>query len=635
MVQQVVPVGSPDVRGGGVVGGDPVVVPAPMPVPAGVFGAPRLFDVVCHRRGWTAAVLAELTDPYHAPIPGVDGLVAALRAAYCEGAVICVAPDFDADGITAGLVAYAALAEMGFAVRLQIPDHRTGHEFSPVDVAMIADQHPDTQVVLTVDAGINSHEGIAAAHARGWRVWVTDHHVEVGVGCSADVVVDPCRLGSAYPHPGLCGAHVVYRVMVAYARAYCPDRLVAVGWLRALVALGTIADVMPLVHENRDVVVRGVGVWQMCCPPAGRWDGASGVDAAGTAWWPIVDAGVHDPRFLAVFRGMVVWLHTLRERRMLADVRGVDADLLGWTLAPMLNSPRRIDGHVAECFALFTRWGVDLGRSVGERDAELRVVAGRLVDQNQRRKDAVAEQVRVLVDRPQPDAPWVYRSPAPAGMLGLLANRMMSEHGHPVVVLGDRPGDDGRFSGSARAPAGFDVITLVGPLPGMGAVGHARACGVWAVDAAHVALLAGVLADATARLSGPGGVARPVADVVIAPGGDVEPYQIEQVVGLAHDIADAGPWGPGFERPVIDLVVDPGAAEVGFMGAQGQHVCVTTGEGLRCVWWNAASVFAGVWDGRTPVVLRGCVGVDVWAGRERVQFVVDDARLFTGLVYAA
>jgi single-stranded-DNA-specific exonuclease len=212
-----------------------------------------LFALMCQRRGWTDEYFREIESAEHDELLGLAEMVEALEDARAAGHKVTIAPDFDMDGISSGVLGYAGLSELGFDVELHVPDYRRGHDLTPEDIAEIAATWPDTKVLLTCDGGVNSHRGIAAARALGWKTLVTDHHEELEPGSSADVTVDPCRMDETYANTGICGAHVLYQVLEAYARVHRPEKLWEIRLLRLFAGLAPSPTSCP------------------CCTRTGSW----------------------------------------------------------------------------------------------------------------------------------------------------------------------------------------------------------------------------------------------------------------------------------------------------------------------------------------------------------------------------
>src|SRR5213595_1077867 len=144
--------------------------------------AAALFALLCRRRGWSEEYLAAIDVSEHAALKDLDTMVAALEDIRQSGGTITIAPDFDMDGISAGVLGFAGLKELGFNVNLHIPDYRRGHDLTPEDIAEIHQRFPATTALLTCDGGVNSHAGIGAARMLGWQSLVTDHHQELAPG---------------------------------------------------------------------------------------------------------------------------------------------------------------------------------------------------------------------------------------------------------------------------------------------------------------------------------------------------------------------------------------------------------------------------------------------------------------------
>ncbi|HHH48354.1 MAG TPA: single-stranded-DNA-specific exonuclease RecJ, partial [Gammaproteobacteria bacterium] len=207
---------------------------------------------------------------------GIDAAVDLLAQTLCEGQRILIIGDFDADGATSSALGVRALRAMGAAqVDYLVPNRfEYGYGLTPEIVAVAAARKPD--LLITVDNGIASLDGVAAARALGMRVLITDHHLPGEALPAADAIVNPNRPGDAFAAKGTAGVGVVFYVMLAL-RA----RLRETGWfaergidepnlasLLDLVALGTVADVVPLEHNNRILVAQGLARIRrgQCCP---------------------------------------------------------------------------------------------------------------------------------------------------------------------------------------------------------------------------------------------------------------------------------------------------------------------------------------------------------------------------------
>src|SRR6476469_3754773 len=196
---------------------------------------------------------------------GIDVACALLADAIASGARICVVGDFDADGATGTAVAVRALRMLGARdVIYAVPNRfRHGYGLSPDLVEELVAEAP--ALLLTVDNGVACHAGIAAARAHGMRVFVTDHHLPGPTLPAADAIVNPNLAGDAFPSKAIAGVGVVFYLMLAL-RAHLRDAG-AFGAARAepdlstlldLVALGTVADLVPLDANNRVLVAAGL-----------------------------------------------------------------------------------------------------------------------------------------------------------------------------------------------------------------------------------------------------------------------------------------------------------------------------------------------------------------------------------------
>ncbi|MEU7318323.1 DHH family phosphoesterase [Streptomyces sp. NPDC007083] len=545
-----------------------------------------LFALMCQRRGWTDEYLREIESAEHDELLGLAEMVEALEDARTKGQKITIAPDFDMDGISSGVLGYAGLSELGFDVELHLPDYQRGHDVTPADIAEVNQKWPETQVLLTCDGGVNSHRGIAAARALGWTTLVTDHHEELEPGCTADITVDPCRIDETYAHTGICGAHVLYQVISAYARIHRPEKLWEVRLLRLFAGLGTVSDVMPVLYENRQLVRDSLSIARLLWVAPPRSGGAYGnpephlIDVEVSTLMQLLRTEPHHPVFLRVFQGFALMLKAFTQTGKIRDVDSIDEGFYGFYLAPAMNSPRRVGQPLESCFAVFTA-----------PDAEgMLENAHKVILDNEQRKQMVADHLEELTDGDQPLAPWVYFSQAPTGMYGLLAHRLMRRAGHPVIVLNRPSGPDVFISGSGRAPDWFDIIDSLGPHEGLSAIGHQQACGVKVERAELLDELVVVLQEATRAALLAVDTDAQVGDLVLGPDADCDaglddPQPLFEFVRRVESLK---PFGHGFAEPVVQIAIEPLGLRVDRIGSERQHLRLVTRAGLSCLWWNAA-----------------------------------------------
>ena len=536
--------------------------------------ANSLATVLYDRLGWTEEYLAEINDPTHPVLKDTDAMVAALHEIRAAGAKIVVLPDFDTDGVTSGVIAFVGLRQLGFDAAIHFPDYRHGHDITPVAVDELAARFPDARAILTTDAGTNSHAGIARAKSLVGTVLVTDHHQQLpsDTPLAADVLVNPFRLDETYPHPGICGAHVIFQVVKSYAARHDPAQTPFLDRLALFAGLGTVADVMPMLHENRDLVRRSNSLARLMYHPD---------DYRESALYAIID---HDFRkrlvcreYADAFCGFGQLLDALRDAGSIRDPF-IREDLAGFYIAPAVNSARRVLSDGANAFRVF----------VGSDPTARKAAIDAIIADNERRKLLTEEWMAELGYWPQPFAPHVWLSGAPSGFLGLLAGKLCDRHDVPTVVVRD----DGRggFSGSARAPIGADVIAGFAGLDGVSAIGHAQACGVSADS--RDALI--VMADALHAIDG--SRERPDEDAPFpglvlgdCPDTDAARPDLEELLALVDQIQGQAPFGHGFPEPLHKIAIDPNRALIDPLGNDGRHTRITClNTGLKLLWWNSA-----------------------------------------------
>lgn len=590
----------------------------------------RLFSIIRQRRGWTDQYIKSINSATTQPLQHMDQMVACLAAIHDQGMEITVMPDFDMDGITSGMVGYAGLAELGFRVNLYIPDFRRGHDLTPGAVEELFQRFPQTQAVITCDAGINSHEGIQAIRDRGVVALVTDHHKELEPGSNAHVAVDPARITETYPNPGICGAVVFYKVIEAYTRAHQPEKLYDVRLLKLFAGVGTVSDVMPLRYENRQMVRDSIAIAKMLyldIPEAMTYRYAYRVDETILLKILALD-GNHDPRYVAAFEGFALVLEAFHKDKKLTSSDDITELFYGFYLAPAFNSIRRVEGSMEDAFGAF------LG---SDRKVKAQHIAN-VLETNNRRKTMTETYTEQLLHQDQPLAPYVYLTDAPAGMLGLLANKIMRANGLPVVVANPGATPSSVHGGSARSPHWYPVISTLTP-EGFQAIGHENACGVRASSAAELSRLAEVMHDTATeiyqRLEEAGQVEAAEPDLVLThnENGDGSYNDAEALRQLVEDVKAFQPYGHNFEAPVIEMRIDIGECEISTMGATNSHLRMTTANNVKIIWWSAGEKLEALREVQQRKNLQQrllcatvTVSINVFRGNTAVQAIIDTVR---------
>ncbi|HEY9148193.1 MAG TPA: DHH family phosphoesterase, partial [Gammaproteobacteria bacterium] len=397
--------------------------PAPLPQDFPADLPPLLAQVYASRGVSRAEELnhsLEQLIPYH-QLKGTEQAVALLEQALERQWRILIIGDFDADGATSTTVAVKALRLLGAAeVDFLVPNRfEYGYGLTPEIVAVAAERQPD--LIVTVDNGISSLDGVAAAQAAGIKVLVTDHHLPGAELPPAEAIVNPNQPGDEFPCKSMAGVGVIFYVMLAL-RA----RLREQGWferqgttapnlatLLDLVALGTVADVVPLEHNNRILVAQGLAR---------------------------IRAGHASPGIQA-----------LCEAAKRDSSRLVSSDL-GFGLGPRLNAAGRMEDMTL---------GIDC--LLSDSLDEARRLALRLEELNHRRRsvegdmrdEALAEVERLHLGE-EGDLPFgfcLYNPDWHAGVIGILASRIKDKLHRPVIVFTDANGGD--IKGSARSVKGL------------------------------------------------------------------------------------------------------------------------------------------------------------------------------------
>lgn len=483
---------------------------------------PEALKRVYANRGITDPAALSLTlDQLHPPqhLKGIAEAAELLADAIEGDGRVLIIGDFDADGATSSAMAVSVLRQMGLReVAYLVPNRfEFGYGLTPEIVELAAAQMPD--LIVTVDNGISSVEGVAAAQAMGISVLVTDHHLPGSQLPTAEVIVNPNQPGCAFPSKALAGVGVMFYVLSALRaelreRRWFDSQGLAepnLGDALDLVALGTVADVVPLDRNNRILVAAGLAR---------------------------IRSGRARPGIEALFEVAG------------KDYRQATSTDLGFIVGPRLNAAGRLDDM-----------SIGIECLLAESSMEARERAETLHRLNRERRDieqsmehdALEQLAKLELDSDALPFAMVLFDPGwHQGVIGILASRVRERVHRPTVIFAEV--GEGMLKGSGRSIPGLhlrDVLDLVatrhpGLLSKFG--GHAMAAGL--------TLAKGDLHQFTEALEAA------VAETL----NHAPPLAVEDSDGalgagdlglqLAESLSAGGPWGQHFPEPTFDGVFD-------------------------------------------------------------------------------
>lgn len=510
----------------------------------------------------------------------VDALTAEQR--------ILIVGDFDADGATSCTLAVLVLRAMGVRqVDFLVPNRfEYGYGLTPEIVEVAQTRSPD--LIITVDNGISSIEGVAAANAAGIKVLVTDHHLPGSQLPAAAAIVNPNQPGCLFESKNLAGVGVIFYLMSALR-----SELRRQQWFDSkgiaepnmadyldLVALGTVADVVPLDRNNRILVAQGLRR---------------------------IRAGRTRPGIKALL--------AIANRN---PQRLVSADL-GFALGPRLNAAGRLDDMSLGIQCLLT-----------EDDYLAREMAAQMDGLNQDRKSIEGTMQKEAlasleaVDLKPEDMPLglcLYDGQWHQGVIGILASRIKDRYHRPVIAFADT--DDGKtIKGSARSIPGLhirdalDAVAAKNPKLLSKFGGHAMAAGMSINKQDYPAFAEAFDAEVRRQLK------EEDLQAVLHSDGELpaENFTLE----LAQVLRDAGPWGQHFPEPLFDGVFR--LVQQRIVGEKHLKIVVAVDdEGKQIIDGIAFNVDTELWPNNEVDKVRLVYKLDVneFRGRQSVQMMVD------------
>ncbi len=549
---------------------------APPPSAASQFpgDVPPPVAALLHRRGITTPgeLAAFLDPPHHLPhnplrFNEMDRALPRIYQAIERRETVGVFGDFDVDGITGAAIIAEGLASLGVTVIPYLPHRRDeGHGLSLPAIKRLVER--GVTLLITVDCGVTSAVEVAQARELGVDVIVTDHHTPTEDTPDAVAVINPRMPGSRYPFGDLCGAGIAFKLMQGIFQFYGQPWPAA---LLELAALGTIADLVPLLDENRFFVQQGLAEL----------------------------AQTRRPGLLALYRHGNI------------DPGRMNAETVSFQIAPRLNAAGRMS-HAEESLRLLTT----------DSDSEAEALAQRLEGLNLERRRLTEEGFtaarRQVESMPELSSILVVTGPCiTPGIAGLVAGRLSELYGRPAVALSDI-GED-RLVASGRSVPGFNLVECFAACAGLFVRygGHAQAAG-FTVERRQMS----PLRERLERLAA-GVFARQVQEPTLELDARLE------LDGLNTHLVDwlkrLEPFGVGNRAPTF-LVSGLQVVESRCVGASGQHLRLRVRQGGRQC---AALAFnqADRWPNIPSIIdVAGSVLVDHWNGMENINLKVSDLR---------
>jgi single-stranded-DNA-specific exonuclease len=479
---------------------------------------------------------------------------------------IVVYGDFDCDGSMSIVTVYSAIKNLGGDISYYTNSRFVeGYQVSPEGVKNILKVNPDTKLIITADNGIGGHDMVDFCKKNNIKVVITDHHIPGKSLPKAEAVVDPKRQDCPYPFKELCGAGVAWKLMYLLYKEMDKD-LSYVYELLDIVALATVADVVPLVDENRVIVKEGLKLMRK------------------------------EKR--NIFK-------ILREE---TDVTEITAHYtIGFVYGPMINAEGRIDGKPNRAIKMFLE----------HDEGDVREYVRYLIKINSKRKSATKTQTKVaynLVEM-KGEVPHVIlvRGPFHEGVVGLIAGRLREKYYRPTIVLTQA---NGVWKGSARSIDAFHMKNALDATSELliGYGGHSQAAGL-SIEGRNIFKFEKAINEfAKTNLTEEDLIPSVIVDHVVE---DKISYEMIETVNKLE------PYGKGFEYPVF-AVKNFNITSPSYMGQNKKYAKLYT-KSCSIVMWNEEDVekYKGLGEPKNLRVV-GCPEVNTYKGEESLQFRVLD-----------
>lgn len=496
-----------------------------------------------------------------------------------KGERILILGDYDCDGICGSITAVRMLKEI--YKQFNQPENRIsyyvphrfedGYGISEKIIDKIKKKNPKVKTIITVDNGIVAFNAIQYAKQQGFEVIITDHHKSEDVLPDVDIIVNPNKIGDNYPFKGICGTTVIYKLLLQLAKEQFPDVLSKFEQYIDFVGLATVADVMPVLEENRVYIKEALNIF----------NGES------------------------KFKLRYGWISLIQElflRKRISKDRIFTETDFGFIFAPIMNAQSRVHGSA--------NVAIDTFLSLNTED--IREKANYLVGINEKRKDETAEYLNKImeVDYSNKSIVIVRDDNLGEGYIGLIAGKLAEYYNRPTLVL-TKSGE--YLKGSARSGntdvsiidifrKHQDLFVKIG--------GHKQAlgCSILEKDLTELSSLlekdfdAVIPEDLTNKIS---------PEIII----DLDYFDENYI----EEINKFAPFGQGFEYPIFgidNLNID----DVAFLGKGKQHLKIIS-DNLEIIVWNGVANLGDLALESTSFDVVGKPEINEFRGRRSIQII--------------
>jgi single-stranded-DNA-specific exonuclease len=537
-----------------------------------------IIDVILENRDLPASHLDpfKLSDRIYSPylLPDIKkGIERILEAIHREEKII-IFGDYDVDGITSTALMVYFFRKINYPIEYILPHReKDGYGLRKSSVDQIAKMKAD--LIITVDNGISSNDAIEYANWLGIDTVITDHHLQEGDLPNAVAVINPNRIDSLYPFKTICGAVVAFKVIYALCEEFMDENTMKQFLLNHLdlVAIGTIADVMPLRDENYALVKFGLKTLSNTRKPG------------------------------------------LIELKKISGIneKNVTPVSVGFFLSPRLNASGRLERATKSVELLVT-----------ESPEEAHQISAYLDKLNRKRQILSADYLNYALDAipdDKTDLPkviFIENETWQAGLIGLVSGQLKERYSRPVFAF--TKDENGNYVGSARSISEFHIINALTQFSQyfINYGGHQKAAGLTVSADKYNQFKQEFIQYADQVLDEKDLIPKLTIDSVI---------DIDQInLNTARAIIDIGPFGETNQEPVL-LIRDVLIKDI-ILLSRDKHLKLYVQKGnqlFECVWWNSG-IYKDELTFGAKMDIAFKLNINNWQGTDRLQLTIEDLK---------